>query len=357
VLVMAQPTGVHGFAANPRGLRAWDSERYGSLHIPDEAVSYDIFTQAAWAVGPNRRTLTRGADPMGGLTVKKLIATGASQSGSRITAYINGLQPLTRAFDAIIPAINAGTASDFVSELARAGRDGAATAHTRSIRTRVRDDLSIPVLALNTQTEALFYSGQRQNDTNKFRSWEIAGAAHLSARNSMLSGLKTDRDGISTGFNNFTNQRSGEVDWVQVHDAAVLHIHRWITDGTLPPQAPPIQIDGRDYLFDEHGNVVGGIRLPEVEVPVARYIAAPTIPIAGFTVAFPREKLRQLYPSNEDYAGKITAAAEAARDAGFILPEQVDLYTRMAKAAQIPEEVITEPFVQIRETPEGRTTR
>jgi hypothetical protein len=69
VSVSAQPTGIDGFPSRPRGLKAWDNERYGSLAIPDEAVSYDIFTQAARAVGPKRGAESHGVDKMGGLGV------------------------------------------------------------------------------------------------------------------------------------------------------------------------------------------------------------------------------------------------------------------------------------------------
>jgi hypothetical protein len=82
VSVSAQPTGIDGFPSNPQGLRAWDGERYGTLRISDDGLSYDVFTQAALAIGPDRETLTRGSDPMNGLTVKKLIAVGASHRGA-----------------------------------------------------------------------------------------------------------------------------------------------------------------------------------------------------------------------------------------------------------------------------------
>ena len=64
VAVSAQRVGVHGRAEDPQGLRAWDPERYGSLSIPSDDYSFDIFTQAADLVAPGR---PRGdLDPMGG---------------------------------------------------------------------------------------------------------------------------------------------------------------------------------------------------------------------------------------------------------------------------------------------------
>lgn len=56
------------------GLVAWDNERYGSLSHPGDSYSYDIFSRAERAVGPDREH--NGVDPMGGLKVRNLIATG-----------------------------------------------------------------------------------------------------------------------------------------------------------------------------------------------------------------------------------------------------------------------------------------
>jgi hypothetical protein len=61
-------------------------------------------------VGPDRNL---AVDPMGGLKVRNLIATGASQSGARIVAYINGISPKERVFDAFLPLIIGGMASGF----------------------------------------------------------------------------------------------------------------------------------------------------------------------------------------------------------------------------------------------------
>ena len=57
--VSAQRAGVLGPPVIPglsRPLTEWDAERYGTRSIPDDAFSYDIFTQAARAVGPGRDT-------------------------------------------------------------------------------------------------------------------------------------------------------------------------------------------------------------------------------------------------------------------------------------------------------------
>ena len=50
--VTTQRVGVHGIAPMNLGLVDWDKDRYGSLSISSDDYSFDIFTQAARAVGP-----------------------------------------------------------------------------------------------------------------------------------------------------------------------------------------------------------------------------------------------------------------------------------------------------------------
>lgn len=342
VIVSAQPLGLNGFASNPRGLKRWDDARYGTLSIVDESISYDIFTQAAKAVGPNRTRA--GVDPMDGLDVKKLIGVGASQSGSRILAYANGVQPMEQVFDGLIPVICAGHASDFDGTLAHPDWDAGNRNPSRSIPALVRDDLTAKVLQLNSQTEGLYYAGLRQPDTDSFRSWEVAGASHAPYRQMRLLYQKTDRDGMSDSMRVYPASRNSEVNWHYTLDAAYVHMQRWVNGGEAPPRFSPLEVNdsGTDYIYDEFGNAKGGIRLPEVEVPIANYIARSGLPLTGYTIFFPVEQLKALYPTHERYVKRVTEAAHTALEAGVILPYRVDDYIRMAETAYVPEQLIPE---------------
>ena len=119
--VSAQKVGIDGFTENPAGLRAWDPTRYGSLVHPGDGYSYDIFTQAARAVGPDRDR--EELDPMGGLGVERLIAAGASQSAARLRTYVDGVHPLVGVFDGFLPFIDFGASSHSRRTSAVAGVD------------------------------------------------------------------------------------------------------------------------------------------------------------------------------------------------------------------------------------------
>ena len=59
--------------------------------IPGTDYSFDIFTQAAQLLGPDR---PGEPDPLPGFDVRHVIATGGSQSGARLMTYYDGVQPL-----------------------------------------------------------------------------------------------------------------------------------------------------------------------------------------------------------------------------------------------------------------------
>jgi hypothetical protein len=98
-------------------------------------------------------------------------------------------------------------------------------------------------------------------------------------------------------------------------------MNRWIEDGVLPPIAPRVQFAGAAIARDAHGNALGGLRLPHVDVP-SRATAArprtPARPLSGKTEFFDTATLAALYPSQQAYEDQLRAATDAAVAAGFI---------------------------------------
>jgi hypothetical protein len=347
VAVSAQKVGVTGFATNPAGLVAWDGQRYGALTHPGDAYSYDIYTQTARAVGPNRPR--GGVDPLVDLDVTKVISSGASQSAQRLLTYVNVRQPVDRAFDAFLVAelIGSGSSLDNVSvdptELATMSPDELQAVF--GTPGRFRDDLDVPVMVVNTECEAVLYATSRQPDTERFRFWEVAGASHAPAPMMAAIGAKVVRDfatpfEVSGGLADATIPPS-TVEWLPVYDAALVHLSRWLGGGAPPPSQPRIDLsDDGSVARDRHGNAKGGIRLPDVEVPVAGYdgggIGPGTIGLGGRTEPFGPEQLRTLYPSHDVYVDQVSAAARAAEGAGVIRPRRSAWYMETARAAAIP---------------------
>jgi hypothetical protein len=81
---------------------------------------------------------------------------------------------------------------------------------------------------------------------------------------------------------------------------------------------------------DAHGNIMGGIRLAEIAVPVALE-SGELCGLGGTHKPFDDEKLNKLYPTHSDYVNKVAAASNAAVKAGFLLPADADQTIDMAK--------------------------
>lgn len=307
--VSAQAVGVNGFEGEAAaGLRQWDEQRYGTLVHPGDAYSYDIFSQAGRVVGAGRPALSN--DPMGGLDVERLVAAGASQSASRLRTYINGVQPIEGVFDGFIPYIDFASPVSFEAD--KTGR------RTR-LSGRIREDLGVPVFVVNSETETMAYLGARQPETATFRFWEVPGTSHVSVA----------REAVATtpGMNS-----PNWLSYTPVYDAAVRHMHFWLSEGVLPPIMPPIEVSSGGspaIVRDDRGNALGGIRLPEFDVASAEHQGTGR-PVEGgsrfaFLYGYSREfspdELATLYSSPEDFMRQYDAALYRSLFAGVILPE------------------------------------
>ena len=322
-----QKVGIEGLPPDPQGLAAWDPQRYGTLTIPSDDYSYDIFTHGALAVGRNRGG---PIDPMGGLDVRRVVAQGASQSAGRLATYVNAIQPVSRAFDAFILQIYFGSGSalevgDTVVNI------NAAPAMRPADRMRgsnlLRDDNGVPVFVVNSELEAIACYPVRQPDTDTFRYWESAGTCHVSAQGQADRQAKLIRDEVRVvplqeGIN--------RIPILPLYDAAFHHMQRWLTEGAPPPIAPRLEFRGdpAEVVRDAHGIAKGGIRLPQAEVPLAQNSAIPLADdvfsyLRGSCRPFPAEKLRALYKSKADFLDRFEDAARRAVAAGVLLPRDV----------------------------------
>jgi hypothetical protein len=340
VAVSAQRAGVHGAGENPQGLRDWDSERYSSLSIPSDDYSYDIFTQAASAVGPDRPR--DQLDPMGGLEVQRIVAQGASQSAARLATYFNAIQPRTERFDAfyLLLYFGGGTpleVGDAVMTVQAAANDASQPRIPEGLQL-LRGDLKIPVMVLNTECEATSCYRVRQPDTDLYRYWEVAGASHVSLQALVSSAPRLERDfGFALPLDE-SIRAINQVSISPVADAALHHLQSWVTSGKLPPVQPRIEFSGEPPKVQRDGDdiALGGIRLPQVAVPLAHNSAIQRTPdafarLVGSHEDFSVEELRRRYGSREQYLAAFEEATRTAESASVILPRDVE--TLLAEAA------------------------
>jgi hypothetical protein len=328
VALSAQKVGLDGLPGQEaNGLKGWDPERYGTLNHPGDDFSFDILTKAAQVVGPKRAAVS--PDPLAGLKVERIFATGGSQSAIRLNSYMNGVQPLTHAFNGFLPIVSFGRAAAF--DTRATGGDLAKSMLPNVVK--IRDDLDVPVLLVTTESETQSLYPVRQPDTAKYRTWEIAGAAHAGgaganadiARVFVRDGLQIPK-GLGADTGGAAGVQPNQVSYIPVVNAAWRHLIKWATDGTLPPSLPLIDYEGNPPTIkrDSTGNATGGIRVPELEAPIAEYRGSAggsdeLASLSGSTKPYSAEKLKQLYPTREDYIKKWSDAVDRGVAAGYLL--------------------------------------
>lgn len=321
-------------------LKQFNPDRYESLTHPGDDYSFDIFSQAGRSVRNEG-----GVDVLDGLKVERLLAYGESQSAGRMVSYVNGVAPLAKVFDGYFIHSRGATGNpfetmggDIFAQFSMFLGGGGGSGH------KIRDDLGKPVFQFQTETDVfglLAFAPARQPDSDVMRTWEVAGTAHADR-------YLTDQGAGVAG--SFTCEGGNDGPQHFVIRAGVKALAKWV-DGTPPPKGEPLMLDGSGKpVLDENGNVKGGVRSPDVDVPIAVQSGDPPeggtmstggiggafCGVFGSTTPFLPEKLRALYPSHDDYVMKVEANTKVHVAAGFLLEPEAQEFLEEAKAADVP---------------------
>ena len=343
--VSAQKVGVEGgaVAVKPadvpgaadlvgKGLKAIDPERYGSLLHPGDRFAFDMFTQVA-------RALRAGGPATGGKVPTEVLALGQSQSAFGLTTYVNGVQPLTRAFDGFFVMSRAGSAM-IVPTGAKAARVGATVLGPPTI---FRTDTDVPVFDLQTESDVagiLASFRARQPDTDLVRLWEAAGTAHADRH---LIGRRA-ADALDCG----PPINDGPLHVIA--KAALRHFVDWVTDGTPPPTAPLLELSAsgageleQRLSRDVDNLALGGLRTPPVDEPTRQLSGAPyridelVCLLFGSTRPMTKRRLSELYADRADFVRRFAAGVDAAVADGFVLPEDRKALSGYAHPGLVPD--------------------
>jgi hypothetical protein len=326
--VSAQKAGIDGGGLFDSGqhLKNVAPERYEALTHPGDAFSFDIFSQAGSA-------LRVAAGPLADLDVETLLAVGESQSAIFLVTYVNAVDPQTGIYDGFLIHGRGATGASLEGEMR--ARNASSSGH------RIREDARVPVITVQSETDVMMFAGARarQPDSDRFRLWEIAGAAHFdtyglvaahrddgSLPASELAALLAPTDEVM-GQKAASLVNSGPQQHY-VLNAAIAHLLAWVRQGSLPPSADRLATTAGDepaLALDELGIARGGVRTPWVDVPVAvlsglgQKGAVFTV-LFGVTRPFDDEVLRRLYPNGrEQYLAAFERCLDEAIASGFIL--------------------------------------
>ena len=336
--VSAQAKGVDGTGAiiDVPGVPAvplteWDPERYGDLVHPGDQFSYDLFSQAAAALlAPD------GADPLDGLVPQRLIGVGESQGAARLVTYVNAVQPTLGLYDGFL-----------IHSRGNGGSILAPDPAPQPPYAWIRDDLDVPVLQFETESDlfGIAFVQARQPDTERLRTWEVAGTAHLDAsmvayRAWAAGAVGADADAAGSAI----EARCGRINegpQSQVLRKALSSLRTWVATGEAPATSPQIEIADGDISRDELGIALGGIRTPPVDAPVVvlrgdnagegGYACA----LFGSTLPLDAAAIASRFPTQADFVEAVTRSARAAEEAGFLLPGDAEGFITEAEASTL----------------------
>ncbi len=355
-----------------------------------EGVGFAIVRDAADFLAHASADSDGNVNPLKG-AVKRTIASGKSQSGRFLRSFLlNGFNVAQgrRVFDGMhvfvsqasqLPILQTTEGPDshangiptFDDPGMRGVNEEPLTIGEIIARVEARGEAPPKIMLLNSVTD--YYSiraslgrtgasgtSDRPIPAN-VRVYDIAGAAHL-----LVARAPPE-----------CTLAPGRLDWAPLSRATLLRLNAWIAEGTEPPATrlmplepapanPPalgapahlphavVQVPKRD----PDGNSLGGVRLPDLEVPLATYQGqnAPTARgcmLIGATSAFAvtksereskgdaRLSVAERYRNRDDYVNRTRIAARDLVQSGFLLPEDAAIIIQSAAAnpvfARIPK--------------------
>jgi hypothetical protein len=284
---------------------------------------------------------------LNGLQIENVIAVGESQSAFRMVTYINAVHPLADVFDGFLVHSRDAVAAP-LSEAPQA-------AITAPRGVPIRDDLTVPILIFQTETDVILLDScsARQPDSAHIRLWEVAGTAHADTYTVGVGAMDLGNCPEVAKLVRTAMPVAGLESGVLINSspqhfvlkAAIAALNEWVCRGTLPPIAPRLEVSAGPpvaVVRDANGNAVGGIRTPQLDVPIATLSgdgdrSSLVAALFGHTAPFDAITLAALYPDHDAYVSAFNAATDRAVQAGFILPPDAALMKAAAAASEIGE--------------------
>lgn len=304
-----------------------NASRYATLSMPQFGQVWDMMTQVGALLKSDR---DRG-NPMRNYDVERLIMVGYSQSAAYQVTYANSFHERSRqrngqpVYDGYLIAAGGASAKDVnaltIENLPRG-----------DLRNLVQAD--VPVIKVQTQTEVVnfpsFPTRQSEPLYPWVRTYEIAGGSHVDVWRDVEGGQALVRDlGLPPSFCPAPANLKNPLRTAYYESAALNNLDRWIRVGARPPPSQFMQLttsaSGAVALArDADGNVLGGVRPPELQAPTGRYLESNTGPgfcgLYGGYSPFTAERIAALYPTNRAYERAFTRGVLEALRHRYLLP-------------------------------------
>ena len=312
-------------------MKEWSPQRYGKLDtthngmIDQDNLSYDIFSAVGKAVNRvGQSTLDGEVDILNGLKADLIIATGHSQSASRLAVYLNNIHPIEPIYDGVMVHGGGG---------------------------RIRDDQETKIFKIMAETDMRRRASSPQPNTDTFMQWEIAGTSHADYDFEIeYSKVRLLREGIELSQAKARDvgcelPAHSRIPFRDAFNAAFEHLVKWIREDVRPPSAKPLKLSRMmpevEFARDKFGNVLGGIRLAAHDVPTAKntgmnYGATNRFCfLYGSHEPFTEATLNSLYPDHDAYVSAVRDVVRQNLIDGYILPYAAEKTLEAAKSSKI----------------------
>ncbi|MFV2195564.1 alpha/beta hydrolase domain-containing protein [Nocardiopsis sp. LOL_012] len=282
-------------------LTEWSPARYGDLDVTDggtvedDQLSYDVFAQAAQELRSSDSALA------GGIDLDQFLAIGASQSSNRMTIYYEEILPYVEpVFDGYGFMVGSAPVNDRPEP---------------AFQVLSETDINLPFFVLPEETDTL-------------RRWEVAGASHAGAGGREAREAVVARDLGEETAADCARPPFSRVPMHHVLNSAYDHLSAWAAGGTAPPAADPIVRNAEGGAArDEDGHALGGIRLSQVEVPIALNTGVNTgatqesaffCTLYGSHEPYAEAELDELYRSHGSYVRQVARTERQNVRDGYI---------------------------------------
>ncbi|WP_137681255.1 alpha/beta hydrolase domain-containing protein [Aurantiacibacter suaedae] len=308
----------------------------------ENGLIWDVLSQVA-ALARNGKH----GGPLAGFDVSRMYMAGDSQSGAFVLTYANFIhqyalgQDRTPLYDGYLAAVASGPGTPL--------NQCANPLPTDDPRMRIAD-VGVPVIVMVSESEIGSLRRRPDSDLGPdlFRGYEVAGASHIHEGGE--AGSPSPIDAARTSGAVFDNANAcqeqdmpgNDVPFAMLLSGAFRNLDRWSREGVPPPRGEPLEVDkpgtpDAQVLTDEFGNALGGVRTPQVDVPVARYYHRMTGPgiceLWGYRKPFTADVLEALYPTREAYLSRFRQSVDSLIAERWIEPEDGQALLRQASDA------------------------
>ena len=288
----------------------------GELPYTDIGLVWDILSQTGYAIQENAN------DMFGtGKSVEGVYLYGQSQSGFVMNEYFRFMDFLKEKGEALPYDGFMNVVGTYPANKINQSDTTAVAKNTESYY--VGKNLDVPVIYVTSQMDynAGFRPGESNVDEDGMVAlYEIAGAPHSDPAapvfpyNDILTEMGYPARNLFPTFNQ--DQEVSDYNSNMFVQALLLQLDAWATEGTAPTV-----LDDPYITKNEDGTVTGGLRSPQLDVPVAHYYEKPlgsVFSTTGTMVPFTSEELKAAYKGYDDYAEQFDAALEKLVEAGLI---------------------------------------